>query len=294
MSSLSFRDGYVFLDATLRNDWTSTLAPKNRSYLYPSVSLSWVITDMLNKVASTPEWLSFAKVRASYAEVGNDMDPYQLYNVYTMGTDARANAKPVINSQSVLYNADVKNELIRSWEAGFDVRFFDSRLGLDVSWYKTNAVNQLINLPIAAVGYSSKKINAGNIQNSGWEVVLNAEPVRTRDFLWRSTLNFATNKNLIIDLAEGVEEYSLGGYDKLKIVAHVGGEYGDIYGTKYAMSATLGVAADGTLTLIDSYVPGWGDGLDKLEGTFDAATSTLNFVCVYAGSLTFTETWIKE
>ena len=226
--------GYVFLDATLRNDWTSTLAPKNRSYLYPSVSLSWVITDMLNKVASTPEWLSFAKVRASYAEVGNDMDPYQLYNVYTMGTDARANAKPVINSQSVLYNADVKNELIRSWEAGFDVRFFDSRLGLDVSWYKTNAVNQLINLPIAAVGYSSKKINAGNIQNSGWEVVLNAEPVRTRDFLWRSTLNFATNKNLIIDLAEGVEEYSLGGYDKLKIVAHVGGEYGDIYGTKYA------------------------------------------------------------
>ena len=224
--------GWIFLDATLRNDWTSTLAPKNRSYLYPSVSLSWVITDMINKYGQTPGWLSFAKVRASYAEVGNDMDPYQLYNVYTMGTDARS--KPIINSQSTLYNADVKNELIKSWEAGFDVRFLDSRIGLDVSWYKTNATNQLINLPISAIGYSSKKVNAGNIQNQGWEVVLNAEPVRNRDFLWRSTVNFSTNKNKILALADGVEEYSLGGYDKLRIVAHVGGEYGDIYGTKYA------------------------------------------------------------
>jgi len=226
--------GWIFLDATLRNDWTSTLSAKNRSYLYPSVSLSWVITDMINKYGQTPGWLSFAKVRASYAEVGNDMDPYQLYNVYTMGTDARANAKPVINSQSTLYNDDVKNELIKSWEAGFDIRFLDSRIGLDVSWYKTNATNQLINLPIAAIGYSSKKVNAGNIENQGWEVVLNAEPVRNRDFLWRSTVNFSTNKNRILELADGVEEYSLGGYDKLRIVAHVGGEYGDIYGTKYA------------------------------------------------------------
>ena len=250
--------GYVFLDATLRNDWTSTLAPKNASYLYPSVSLSWVITDMLNKVASTPEWLSFAKVRASYAEVGNDMDPYQLYNVYTMGTDP--NGKAIVNTQDVLYNADVKNELIKSWEAGLDLRFFDSRLGLDVSWYKTNAVNQLINLPIAAVGYKYKKINAGNIQNSGWEVVLNAEPVRTRDFLWRSTLNFATNKNLILDLADGVEEYNLGSYDKMKIVAHVGGEYGDIYGTKYARVEDENSEHYGKLILN-------GDGLPTSDGT---------------------------
>ena len=224
--------GFVFLDATLRNDWTSTLSPKNRSYLYPSVSLAWVITDMIAKYSENPGWLSFAKLRASYAEVGNDMGPYQLYNVYTMGTDARG--KPVINSQSTLYNDDVKNELIKSWEAGIDLRFFDSRVGLDVSWYKTNATNQLINLPIAAIGYSSKKVNAGNIQNQGWEAVLNVEPVRTRDFLWRSTFNFATNKNKILELADGVESYSLGGYDKLQIVANVGGEYGDIYGTKYA------------------------------------------------------------
>ena len=224
--------GWVFLDATLRNDWTSTLSPKNRSYLYPSVSLAWVITDMIGKYSSLPGWLSFAKARVSYAEVGNDMGPYQLYNVYTMGTDNYGN--PIVNSQGTLYNDDVKNELIKSWEAGLDLRFFDSRVGLDLSWYKTNATNQLINLPIAAIAYSSKKVNAGNIQNSGWEAVLNVEPVRTRDFLWRSTLNFSANKNKIIDLADGVEEYSLGGYDNLRIVAKVGGDYGDIYGTKYA------------------------------------------------------------
>ena len=224
--------GWIFLDATLRNDWTSTLAPKNRSYLYPSVSLSWVVTDMLSKYWGKPEWLSFAKLRGSYAEVGNDMDPYQLYNVYTMGTDNYGN--PIVNSQGTLYNADVKNELIKSWEAGLDLRFFDSRLGIDVSWYKTNATNQLINLPISSIAYSSKKINAGNIQNKGWEVVLNAEPVRNQNFLWRSTVNFATNKNQILDLADGVQEYSLGGYDNLRIVAKVGGEYGDIYGSKYA------------------------------------------------------------
>ena len=224
--------GWVFLDATLRNDWTSTLSPKNRSYLYPSVSLAWVITDMLAKYSEIPGWLSFAKLRASYAEVGNDMNPYQLYNVYKSGTDNFSN--PIFWSESVLYDDNVKNELIKSWEAGLDLRFFDSRVGLDVSWYKTNATNQLINLPSSSIAYSSKKINAGNIQNQGWEAVLNVEPVRNRDFLWRSALNFSTNKNKIIDLAEGVEEFSLGGYDNLRIVAKVGGEYGDIYGSKYA------------------------------------------------------------
>ena len=224
--------GWVFLDATVRKDWTSTLSPKNRAYVYPSVSLAWVITDMINKYSSVPGWLTFAKARVSYAEVGNDMGPYQLYNVYTMGTDNFGN--PIVNSQGTLYNDDVKNELIKSWEAGLDLRFFDSRVGLDLSWYKTNATNQLINLPIAAIAYSSKKVNAGNIQNSGWEAVLNVEPIRSRDFLWRSTLNFSANKNKIIDLADGVEEYSLGGYDNLRIVAKVGGDYGDIYGSKYA------------------------------------------------------------
>ena len=223
--------GWIFLDATLRNDWTSTLSPKNRSYLYPSVSLSWVISDMVNKYGAMPEWFSYAKVRASFAEVGNDMDPYQLYNVYTMGTDP--NGKPTLNSNSTLYNEDVKNELIKNWEVGADIRFFDNRLGFDLAWYKMNATNQLINLPISSVAYSNKKINAGNIQNQGFEAVINAVPVKRTNFQWNTNFNFSTNTNKILELADGVSEYSLGGYDKLSIVAKVGGEYGDIYGTRY-------------------------------------------------------------
>ena len=229
--------GWIFLDATLRNDWTSTLSPANRSYLYPSASLSWVISDMVNKYGNMPAWFSYAKVRASFAEVGNDMDPYQLYNVYTMGTTPKGagslGSNPSLNTGSTLYDENVKNELIRNWEVGADIRFFDNRLGFDVAWYKMNATNQLINLPIASVAYSNKKINAGNIQNEGFELVLNAVPVKSASFQWNTNFNFSTNTNKILELADGVKEYSLGGYDKLSIVAKVGGEYGDIYGTKY-------------------------------------------------------------
>ncbi|MCQ2173776.1 MAG: SusC/RagA family TonB-linked outer membrane protein [Bacteroidales bacterium] len=224
---------WIFLDATLRNDWTSTLAPKNCSYLYPSVSLSWVISDMVNKYGRMPEWFSYAKARASFAEVGNDMDPYQLYNVYTMGNAPSPLGTPTLNSGSTLYNDDVRNELIKSWEAGVDIRFLDNRLGFDLAWYKTNATNQLIDLPIASVAYSSRKINAGNIQNQGFEAVINAVPVKTQDFEWRTNVNFSTNQNKILALADGVNRFNLGTLDNIDIVAEVGGDYGDIYGTKY-------------------------------------------------------------
>ena len=224
--------GFVFLDATFRNDWTSTLSRANRSFFYPSLSLSYVISDMVGKYWTMPDWITYAKVRGSFAEVGNDMDPYQLYNIYTLGTDPNGNS--VVNTSGTLYDENVKNELIKSWEAGIDVRFLDGRIGIDLSWYKTNATNQLINLPVNAIGgYSSKKINAGDIQNQGVELMLTAVPVRKGAFVWNSNINFAANSNKILALADGVESYQLGGYDKLQIVANVGGKYGDIYGTKY-------------------------------------------------------------
>ena len=224
--------GFVFLDATFRNDWSSTLSKANRSFFYPSVSLAWVISDMVNKYGTMPDWFSYAKVRASFAEVGNDMDPYQLYNDYTNGTDPNGN--PTTGIGNVLFNENVKNELIKSWEVGADIRFFNNRLGLDVAWYKSNATNQLINLPLNNLsGYSSKKVNAGNIQNEGIEMMLNATPVQRPNFQWVTSFNASTNKNKILDLADGVEEYKLGGYDNFKIVAMVNGEYGDIYGTRF-------------------------------------------------------------
>ena len=119
-------DGWLFLDVTARNDWSSTMSKENRSYFYPSVSLSAVISDMVQKNGgSMPDWFSFAKVRASFAEVGNDLDPYQLYNVYTISKDANGNS--MASAGSTLFDSSVKSELIKSWEVGADLRFFNFR-----------------------------------------------------------------------------------------------------------------------------------------------------------------------
>ncbi len=228
-------NGWAFLDLTFRNDWTSTLSKENRSFFYPSVSLSWVVSDMINKHGKgMPEWFTYAKARVSYAEVGNDMNPYQLYNTYGIGNDPNGNKTTTIGS--TLYNADVKNELIKSWEAGAEIRFFNNRLGLDFTWYKSNATNQLISLPMNSLsGYSARMINAGNIQNTGLEIMLNARPIETEEFSWDMQLNFSTNKNKIIELADGVEKYQLGpNLDNMRVYAVAGGNYGEIWGSKFA------------------------------------------------------------
>ena len=228
-------DGWAFLDITGRNDWSSTLSKNNRSFFYPSVSASWVISDMINnRGKGMPEWFTYAKARVSYAQVGNDLDAYQLYNVYGVGSVYETGGTSASVSGNTLYNEDVKSELIKSWEAGVEVRFFNNRLGLDVAWYKSNATRQLLNLPMNSLsGYSNVKVNAGDIQNQGWEVMLNATPIQTKEFNWDMTLNFSMNDNKIIELAEGVKQYNLGGYDNLNIYAQEGGNYGEIWGTTF-------------------------------------------------------------
>ena len=228
-------DGWAFLDITARNDWSSSLSKENRSFFYPSVSASWVISDMINnRGKGMPEWFTYAKARVSYAEVGNDMDPYQLYNAYSIGSEGNTGGVTAGPSSSTLYNEDVRSELIKSWEVGAEVRFFNNRLGLDFTWYKSNATRQLLNLPMNSLsGYGAMKINAGDIQNQGIEIMLNATPIQTKDFTWDMMLNFSKNENKIIELAEGVKQYQLGGYDNLKIYAQAGGNYGEIWGTKF-------------------------------------------------------------
>ena len=227
-------DGYLFLDITARNDWSSTMSKANRSYFYPSVSLSGVISDMVPKLGGQmPEWFTFAKVRASYAEVGNDLDPYQLYNNFTVGKDENGNT--TVAPGNVLYDSSVRSELIKSWEAGFDIRFFNNRLGLDAAWYKTNATRQLLNLPMDPFsGYSSRKVNAGNIQNEGIEISLNGLILdNPKGLSWNSTAQFSLNRNKIIDLYPGVTLYDIKTLDAIQIVAVQGSYYGDIYGQTF-------------------------------------------------------------
>ncbi len=229
-------DGYLFLDVTARNDWSSTMSKDNRSYFYPSVSLSGVISDMLPKIGGNmPEWFTFAKVRASYAEVGNDLDPYQLYNNYTVGKDENGNTTAAPGQ--ILFDSSVRSELIKSWEAGLDVRFLQNRLGLDFAWYKTNATRQLLNLPLDPfAGYSSRKVNAGNIQNEGLEISLNGAIFQSPDvqgFNWNATAQFSLNRNKIIDLYPGVTLYDIKTLDAIQIMAAQGSYYGDIYGQTF-------------------------------------------------------------
>jgi TonB-linked SusC/RagA family outer membrane protein len=227
-------DGYLFLNGTFRNDWSSTLSSANRSYFYPSVNASYVFTDMITKHGgSLPWWLSYGKLRASYASVGNDMAPYQLYNTYSIGQDPNGNT--TASRGSTLYDPSVRSELIKSYEAGAEMRFFKNRFGFDIAVYKSNATRQLITLPMDPLsGYSGKIINTGDIQNKGLELTADARILSNPNKLnWTATLNYSTNNNTINSIYPGVPKYQLGGYDIIQILAVEGQKYGEIYGTQF-------------------------------------------------------------
>lgn len=227
-------DGYLFLDATFRNDWASTLNQDNRSYFYPSVSASYVLTDMLETTGTVlPSWLSFTKLRASYAEVGNSLPAYQLYNTYWIGKDPNGNTTAGRNN--ILFDPSVRSELIKAYEAGLEARFFDNRIGIDVAWYKSNATRQLIDLPMDPLsGYSFRKINAGDIQNKGVEIMVDADVIRNPEgFNWNISGNYSRNRNTVEELYGDIEIYPLGGFDDVRVNAVVGGEYGEIYGSTF-------------------------------------------------------------
>lgn len=216
---------YLFLDITGRNDWSSTLPSTSWSYFYPSVGVTWVLSDMMT---SHPEWLTFAKVRASLAQVGNDTDPYRLNPIYDfttgggLGFATRNGTRPAPN---------LKPEITTSKELGFDIRFFQNRVGLDFTWYRSNSKNQLLTVPLPSPsGYDQQFINAGNIQNTGFEGTLNLKPVTGGDFTWDMAINFSHNKSLVVKLSEGLTSYVIRGRSWMTTVKVVEGhEFGDIY-----------------------------------------------------------------
>lgn len=226
-------DGWAFLDVTARNDWSSTLNSKNRSFFYPSVSLSWVATDMLKSMSKPlPTWVDFAKVRASWAQVGNDLGPYMLYNTYKIEKDPNDNG--MVRPGDILFDETVRSEEVTTYEVGLDARFLGNRIGIDVAWYKTNARRQLLDIPMDPMtGYKSMKVNAGNIQNEGFEFMINGRPLETASgFTWDMMVNISKNKTKIIDLYRDLDRYTIKRFDAIQILAVKGGGYGDIYGTE--------------------------------------------------------------
>jgi outer membrane receptor protein involved in Fe transport len=196
----------LYLEATIRGDQSSTLPKNNNTYVYPSVTASWIFSELLKEKAS---WLSFGKVRLGFAQVGNDTDPYQLYNTYSQYTNIDSST-PGYRLPNTMQNPDLKPERTNSWEAGLEMNFFNNRLGFDVTYYQTKTKDEILPLSVSGTtGYIYKYVNSGEIENKGVEVSIHATPVKTHDFEWNTTLNFAHNKNKVKSLADGVDYYRI-------------------------------------------------------------------------------------
>ncbi|NBB18148.1 SusC/RagA family TonB-linked outer membrane protein [Runella sp. CRIBMP] len=227
--SLGYKD-IVFLEASLRNDWSSTLPVANNSYLYPSLSGGVILTELLPRNPI----LSYAKVRAGYAQVGTDVGPYQIFQTYTTGNAFGSNATQYL--PTLLPNADLKPGLSSSYEAGLDMKFMNNRFGVEFTWYQNDNKNQIIPLPVDPTsGYRNAIINAGLIQTKGLELHIFANPVKSeRGFNWDFDINLDRNRSKVIKLADGLTNYQLGGptWRTLTVNAREGEDWGLLVGKK--------------------------------------------------------------
>lgn len=220
--NLSFNE-WLFLDVTGRNDWSSNLSyTPNGSYFYPSVG----ITTLLNEALRLPDFLSMAKIRASYAVVGNTVPIYVTNPLNYLAGNGN------ISFNNTAPFTDLKPEKTRSLELGTELRFMENRFSLDLTYYKTNSINQFFSVAVPpGTGYSRRFINGGDIQNSGVEIVVGYNTLPARDFGWNSSVNFSSNKNLIKKLATDIDQFVLtDDINNYSSILKVGGSYGDIYG----------------------------------------------------------------
>lgn len=214
----------IFLDASIRNDWDSRL-PAPHDYQYPSVGLSAILSDLF----VMPSSVSFLKLSANYARVGNGGQEQLLKNTFSYAQGA---GNGYITRSTTRSIPDLKPEMVNNFEIGLDAKFMENRLGFQVTYYKSNSTNQLlkVSLPVAT-GYSNQYINAGNIENKGLEVLLNANPIRS-NLTWDIDLNFSMNKNEIVKLTDEVKEFQLDGYSRSATpLIREGGSYGDLVAT---------------------------------------------------------------
>ncbi|RPE07945.1 SusC/RagA family TonB-linked outer membrane protein [Chitinophaga lutea] len=218
----------IFLDASIRNDWDSRL-PDPYSYAYYSAGASVVLSDLIKM----PTPISFLKASVNYAQVGNGGQEQIRIATYNF-TQSAGNGQ--IGRTTVLPIADLKPEIVGNIEAGLDIRLIDNRIGLNATYYKSNAKNQLLSLSVpAATGYLTQYINAGNIQNTGWEFMLTGTPVRSNNFTWDASFNLAFNNNKVIELTDNIKTFAINTDARVAtVVVQTGGSYGDLHGLKWA------------------------------------------------------------
>ena len=213
----------LYVDVTARNDWTSTLSSDNWSFFYPSVSTSFVFSELLpgNSI------LSFGKLRAGVATVGNDTDPYNTQNVFT-ATDFFG-SNPTFAVPNTQRNPDLTAEEIATWEIGLDMRFLRDRISFDVTYYDIESRDLIIPLDVSgATGFNATFVNAGKITNQGIEASLFVTPIQKENFAWTIGANLARNVNEVVELAEGQNTLTLGNWGP-RFTATVGQPYGTIW-----------------------------------------------------------------
>ncbi|HMM03732.1 MULTISPECIES: SusC/RagA family TonB-linked outer membrane protein [unclassified Dysgonomonas] len=246
--------GFAYLDATLRNDWSSTLPKGNNSYLYPSVTGSFLFSELLDL-----SWLDLGKIRLGWAKVGNDTDPYNIYDTYTFY--ASFNDNPAYITSVGKKNPNLKPESTYSTEIGIEGVLFGNRLSFDMTYYKSRTEDNIIPLSLSgATGYTSYILNAATIENKGAEIRITGIPVQTKDFEWEITGTFSANKNKVTELLGDTENGYLrltNAPFKVEVGARVGEEYGVIMGTDYVYDSNGNkiVNANGTYKATDGNVP---------------------------------------
>ena len=223
----------IFLTVTGRNDWTSTLPKENRSYFYPSVSGAIAFTELFRE--SLPDWFSFGKIRASWAEVGKDTGPYET-NTYLWPVYTFLLGKVGMGNSWERGNPYIKPEKTRSTEVGLELRFLRNRLKFDVAYYTNNSYNQILSpRGPQSTGYIFCSINAGNVYNKGIEISLGGTPIQTRDFTWETNINAAGNRGTMKNLPDGMEFMYVTDvqYAGAKAASISGGSFMAISGTKW-------------------------------------------------------------
>lgn len=272
---------WAFLNITGRNDWSSTLPVDNNSYFYPSVTASVLLSEAFGWRSKAVNYL---KIRGGWSQVGADANPYQLATVFT--SETAFNGNPLQSSSTIGMNSNLKPENTSSIEAGFEAAFWDNRLYLDFTYYKTDSRNQILKLATtAASGYTSQVRNAGHIRNRGYEIQLGAVPIQTsKGFRWNLDLNYGANSSKVVKLDdEGLitsyQLYSSG----IQILASVGEAYGTLFGTSYVRDANGNVVVDAnglpkistTNKTLGKFTPDWTGGISN---TFSYRSLSLSFL----------------
>ena len=268
LAELGYND-LLFLTATARNDWFSTLNPESNSYLYPALSGSFVFSEL-----GAPSWLSYGKLRASVAVVGGDTDPYQLLPTYRLDGASHLGQPRGTISQDFIPLFDLKPSETTEYETGIEVRTLNDRLGLDLTYYTKSTLNQILQVTIPTTsGFQRQLINDGEIRNSGIEGIVSLTPVLTSDFSWDINANFAKNNNEVVALTEGVETFQLGtsrygGPGTVVITANVGEPFGSIVGSSFLRDDQGrivydddGLALAGPRTTLGTAVPDFTSGI---------------------------------